>query len=140
MYYERSGGGITLSGGTPGEQLTFEDPLILESLQNILTELVNSDWIANISEINMERIYDISFTYADRFTVVLGDASELEYKLAVFDVVLARLQESLSESEQEGIIDLSSPEMARFQPYSTWAAENLIELPRITMTIRLKIL
>ncbi len=111
--------GITLSGGTPGEQLTFEDPLILESLQNILTELVNSDWIANISEINMERIYDISFTYADRFTVVLGDASELEYKLAVFDVVLARLQESLSESEQEGIIDLSSPEMARFQPYST---------------------
>ena len=59
----------------PGRQLVFEDGLMLESLKSILAELVKSDWIANISEINLEKIYNISFQYANRFTVVLGDAS-----------------------------------------------------------------
>ncbi|MBS7315511.1 MAG: FtsQ-type POTRA domain-containing protein [Clostridiaceae bacterium] len=98
----------------PGRQLVFEDGLMLESLKSILAELVKSDWIANISEINLEKIYNISFQYANRFTVVLGDASELEYKLAVFRVMLERLKDT-----DQGTIDLSTPEMARFQPYTT---------------------
>lgn len=106
--------GIAPSGDTPGKQLAFEDPLMLESLRSILTELVGSDWIGNIGEINLEKIYNITFSYGNRYTVVLGDASELPYKLSVFEVMLSRLRDT-----DQGIIDLSSPEMARFQPYTT---------------------
>ncbi len=106
--------GVTPSTNELGKPLTFEDPLMLESLKSILSELVKSNWIVDISEINLEKIYDISFAYANRYTVLLGDTSELEYKLSVFEEVLSHLSDT-----DEGIIDLSSPEMARFQPYTT---------------------
>lgn len=106
--------GVAPSTNEPGKQLVFEDPLMLESLRGILSELVNSDWIEDISEINLEKIYNISFSYANRYTVVLGDTSELSRKLSVFEVVLSRLHDT-----DQGVIDLTSPEMARFQPYNT---------------------
>lgn len=106
--------GVEPSTNEPGKQLAFEDPLMLESLKSILSELVKSDWIADISEINLEKIYNISFSYANRYTVLLGDTSELTYKLAVFEKVLSRLNDT-----DQGIIDLSSPAEARFQPYTT---------------------
>ena len=106
--------GVAPSGYETGKQLVFEDPLMLESLRNVLTELVKSDWIQSIGEINLEKIYEITFTYANRYTIILGDASELPYKLAVLREVLARLHET-----DQGVIDLSSPEMARFQPYTS---------------------
>ena len=106
--------GVAPSTNEPGKQLAFEDPLMLDSLKGILSELVNSDWIENISEINLEKIYNISFSYANRYTVVLGDTSELSRKLSVLKAVLSRLHET-----DQGIIDLTSPEMARFQPYKT---------------------
>ena len=64
--------GVAPSTNEPGKQLAFEDPLMLESLKGILTELVKSDWIENIGEINLEKIYSISFSYANRYTVLLG--------------------------------------------------------------------
>lgn len=106
--------GVAPSTNEPGKQLAFEDPLMLESLKGILTELVKSDWIENIGEINLEKIYNISFSYANRYTVLLGDTSELSRKLSVFEVVLSHLHDT-----DQGIIDLTSPEMARFQPYKT---------------------
>ena len=105
-----------INGASPvsrdrGKQLQFNDPLMLDSLRNVLSELVKSNWMDHISEINLEKIYSISFSYSNRFTVVLGDAGNLPYKLSLLEEVLSRLHET-----DQGVIDLSTPEMARFQP------------------------
>ncbi|MBE6934902.1 MAG: FtsQ-type POTRA domain-containing protein [Ruminococcaceae bacterium] len=97
-----------------GREVMFEDELMLDSLKNILTELVATDWITEIVDIDLERIYDISFNYGNRYTVLLGDASELPYKLAVFEEVLSRLHET-----DQGVIDLSTPSTVNFRPYTT---------------------
>ena len=97
-----------------GREVVFEDELMLDSLKNILTELVATDWITEIVDIDLERIYDISFNYGNRYTVLLGDSSELSYKLAVFEEVLSRLHET-----DQGVIDLSTPSTVNFRPYTT---------------------
>lgn len=94
-----------------GRQLVFSDPLMLETLQNILAYIVGSDWIQSIDRINIERIYSISFLYQGRITVQLGDTSDLEMKLAL----LAEVIEHNSE-DAAGTIDVSNIERVSFQP------------------------
>ncbi len=94
-----------------GKQLVFADPLMLETLQNVLAYIVGSDWIVNIDSINIERIYSISFQYQGRITVLLGDTSDLEMKLALLAEVLERNSE-----EASGTIDVSNIERVSFQP------------------------
>ena len=99
---------------TLGKEVVFADELMLDSLKHILSELVATDWITEIVDIDLDRIYDISFNYGNRYTVLLGDSSELPYKLAVFEEVLSRLHET-----DQGVIDLSTPSTVNFRPYST---------------------
>lgn len=94
-----------------GKQLVFSDPLMLETLQNVLAYIVGSDWIQNIDSINLERIYSISFLYQNRITVQLGDTSDLEMKLALLAEVIERNSE-----EAAGTIDVSNIERVSFQP------------------------
>ena len=94
-----------------GKQLVFSDPLMLETLQNVLAYIVGSDWIQNIDSINLQRIYSISFLYQNRITVQLGDTSDLEMKLALLAEVIERNSE-----EAAGTIDVSNIERVSFQP------------------------
>ncbi len=94
-----------------GRQLEFSDPLMLETLQNVLSHIVKSDWIRSIDSINIERIYSISFLYQNRFDVKLGDTSDLDMKLLLLREVIARNSE-----DAYGIIDVSSTERVSFQP------------------------
>ena len=94
-----------------GKQLEFSDPLMLETLQNVLSHIVKSDWIRSIDSINIERIYSISFLYQNRFDVKLGDTSNLDMKLLLLREVIARNSE-----DAYGVIDVSSTERVSFQP------------------------
>lgn len=94
-----------------GRQLEFSDPLMLETLQNVLSHIVKSDWIRSIDSINIERIYSISFLYQNRFDVKLGDTSDLDMKLLLLREVIARNSE-----DAYGVIDVSSTERVSFQP------------------------
>ena len=94
-----------------GKQLVFSDPLMLVTLQNVLSQIVKSEWIKNIDSINIERIYSISFLYQGRFDVKLGDTSDLDMKLRLLREVIARNSE-----DAYGTIDVSSTERVSFQP------------------------
>lgn len=94
-----------------GKQLVFSDPLMLETLQNVLSQIVKSEWIKSIDSINIERIYSISFLYQGRFDVKLGDTGDLDMKLRLLREVIARNSE-----DAYGTIDVSSTERVSFQP------------------------
>lgn len=94
-----------------GKQLVFADPLMLETLQNVLAYIVGSDWIENIDSINIERIYSISFSYQGRLEVKLGDTSDLEMKLKLLAEVIERNNEDAT-----GTIDVSNTQRVSFQP------------------------
>ena len=86
-------------------------PLMLETLQNVLSQIVKSEWIKNIDSINIERIYSISFLYQGRFDVKLGATGDLDMKLRLLREVIARNSE-----DAYGTIDVSSTERVSFQP------------------------
>lgn len=103
--------GVTPSEFIPGKQLKFDDPLMLISLKDVLSEIIGSGWMEYILEINLEKIYSISFNYANRYTVIIGDTSNLERKFAMLTEILERLSE-----RDQGTIYLSNPERAWFNP------------------------
>ena len=94
-----------------GKQLVFEDPLMLETMQNVLTHIVNSEWMAGIDFIDIEKIYSISFNYKKTLTVKLGDTTDIDMKLTLLNEVLKR-----NNGDMSGVVDISSTQRVSFQP------------------------
>lgn len=95
----------------PGKQLRFEDPLMLETMQTVLGYICATQWIDNISTIDIQKTYAVSFMYQDRLQVKLGDASNLDMKMKLLAEVISRNSE-----DAVGVIDVSSTDHVSFQP------------------------
>jgi len=104
--------GAELDQPEVGKQAVFVAPEQENPLFLVLNTANNSDILQNIGEIDISQTYDIQFTYADRFTVKVGTAGDLEQKIRYMKVVA---NEKLGPSET-GTIDVSDTQTARFIP------------------------
>jgi len=95
-----------------GKTLDLGDDLHIVSLQAVVKAFApDKDLCKEVSEINMEKLYDVSFLYDGRLKVNLGEADELEKKLRLFGEVLNKLERT-----DKGTVGLKNTDSVTFLP------------------------
>lgn len=107
---------ITVLGCEPnsmeiGKYIDFLQKEKEKTLLNVLLMAQKYGIIEQIENVNIDKLYNLTFEYTDRFTVVLGSAEKMEDK---FKLLLA-VEDELASAEK-GTIDISDTENIRFRP------------------------
>ncbi len=109
---------IPVEGIKPGTLLIGEpmqtedgDTRILEQLAQVLYQIEERGLQYSVGRIDFSDPNRVSFSYAGRYTVVLGGSSKIEHKFGMFLSVLSQLQEG-----DLGIINVSDGSTAHFIP------------------------
>lgn len=113
---EAAAGICSISGIEPkntkvGDYVEFSDEEKGKALFSILNTANNSGILKEIVAIDMEKIYEITLKYGQRFTVELGTVEDLDKKFQFLQKVIEQLGES-----DTGVIDLTDTRTARFRP------------------------
>jgi len=106
--------GLALVEPMAGNTMETDEKDQLKPLFDILHMAGNGDILNQMGELDLSKLYDIRFTYGDRFSVILGTVDGMEKKFKFFDLVLDELTK-----DDRGVIDLSNAEKeVRFIPES----------------------
>lgn len=105
-----------IKGGEPqsaevGKYIDFLQKEKEKTLLSILLITEKYDIISEISEINLEKLYNLTFSYKDRFKVELGSGEKIEEKIKL----LLLVEQKLGQNET-GVIDISDTENIRVRP------------------------
>lgn len=105
--------GLTPKSATAGQLLEVDsgEETKLLYLANVLTGIQSAGITEDVSSVDVSNIGSIKFSYAGRFTVILGNGEDVDYKLVKLRDVMERL-----EPDDRGKIDLSQDNTARFIP------------------------
>ncbi len=104
--------GLSVSSQTIGKEIDLGDDLRLVSLRAIASEVLTVEELAShIKDLDMEKLYDVSFNYDSRLRVDLGEADELTKKIRLFNEVLLKL-----EPTDKGTVSLKNTENITFLP------------------------
>ena len=104
--------GVALESPVVGKTAKFSSEESQKPLILALNTFRENDILKEIGTVCLEELYDISFTYTDRFTVKIGTTDDLDRKLRYMHTLI---QEKIS-STATGTIDVSDGRTARFIP------------------------
>ena len=90
-----------------GEIFTVDDKISEKKLIELLKKLKEYDILKDISEIDLQNLYNVRMRYNERYTIVLGDMNDLERKMRLFTQVLPKIGDYVSAS-----IDLTGEKSA----------------------------
>ncbi|MBQ2690693.1 MAG: FtsQ-type POTRA domain-containing protein [Clostridia bacterium] len=105
---------ISVSGGTlidpqVGKSAKFFDKESIDALFSVLITAKNNDILKDISDIDVTKVYDITFGYMERFTVRIGSYDDIERKFKFVDAVVGALSPN-----EKGTIDVSDGKTGYF--------------------------
>lgn len=109
---------VPVTGIAPGTLMIGEtmetedkDPVVVEHLALVLSQVQDRGLVSGITRIDFSDPQDVQFSFGGKYTVMLGDSSEIEYKFGMFVAVLDKLM-----AGDVGIIDVSDGKTAHFSP------------------------
>ena len=110
---------IPIDGISPGT-LMIGEPLqtsdgseeIVDFIAEVLYQLEERGLYRQVGRVDFSNPRRVSFTYGDKYTVVLGDSGNIEYKFGMLVSAMSQLLEG-----DVGIINVSDGNTARFSPY-----------------------
>ena len=110
---------IPIDGISPGT-LMIGEPLqtadgseeIVDFIAEVLYQLEERGLYREVGRVDFSNPRRVSFTYGDKYTVVLGDSGNIEYKFGMLVSAMSQLLEG-----DVGIINVSDGNTARFSPY-----------------------
>lgn len=105
--------GVSVKAPTAGMTVTSADQSRLDAALAVLAELDGTGILEHVASLNVEKDYDITVQYDDRYTIRLGGTDDLAYKIQYLTSILAELSDF-----QAGTIDLTDAanKKATFQP------------------------
>ena len=104
--------GATLEDPVVGKTAKFSSEETRKPLILALNTFVENDILEEIGEVCVEELYDITFTYTDRFKVKIGTTDDLDRKLRYMQTLI---NEKIGPTAT-GTIDVSDVRTARFIP------------------------
>lgn len=104
--------GVQLESPTVGKTAKFSSEETKKPLILALNTFLENDILEEIGTVCLEELYDITFTYTDRFTVKIGTTDDLDRKIRYMQTLIT---EKIS-STARGTIDVSDVRTARFIP------------------------
>ncbi len=113
--------GITPSTLSPGSQLETEEEFGTEYLERIVESAKNAALLTGVSSINVADRLNLSLVFDNRVFVLIGTASELDYKLQMMDTVLQK-----EGRDAVGHLDISMPGKAFFSEGSMRVPEGYV--------------
>jgi cell division protein FtsQ len=107
--------GISPTAVPIGRQLVVGDSekTKLQYLANVLTAIQGAGISGDVSSLDVSNIGSISFGYTDRFTVIMGNGEDADYKMLRLRDVIPQLK-----PDDRGKIDLSREDASHFIPYN----------------------
>lgn len=94
-----------------GKSIKSDDIQKQQALIEIIDVFSREQKLEYVTEISLEKIYDIKVNAYGKYEIHLGNTEEIDYKMKFLDEVLSKLTPS-----DTGEIDLSTPAYARFRP------------------------
>ncbi|MBR2616554.1 MAG: FtsQ-type POTRA domain-containing protein [Clostridia bacterium] len=90
-----------------GEKLVFGSADTLKTLGEMVRILEEREMLADVQSIDIREKFNIKLRYLDRFDLVVGEKTDLEYKFAMVEKVVEDLGDGVS-----GRIDVTDPDTA----------------------------
>ena len=105
--------GLLISSPTAGDSVSSPTPTALAAALDVMKELDGTGLLEHIRVIDVEKEYDMTLWYDDRYEIKLGGTDEMAYKIRYLCSILDQLSEF-----QAGTIDLTqaTQKRATFQP------------------------
>ncbi len=97
-----------------GKRLVLPEETAVDALDLIMDGLFELDIVADVSQIDISKLYRLTFLYQNRLQVQLGNSERMEKKLRLFHTILNELYPT-----DRGVLDVSLPPEGRFQPNSS---------------------
>lgn len=117
--------GITVQNPVIGQPMASEEQAenVTAALE-LLPLLEATDSISQVTEVRVDKTYDLVVLYGDTYEIHLGGTEQLEYKMEYLSAILKEPQVA-----EGGIIDLSLEEssVAVFKPWSAQSATGTTE-------------
>ena len=105
--------GLLISSPTAGDSVSSPAPTALAAALDVMKQLDGTGLLEHIRVIDVEKEYDITLWYDERYEIKLGGTDEMAYKIRYLCSILEQLSEF-----QAGTIDLTqaAQKKATFQP------------------------
>lgn len=98
--------GATIKSNTPGEYVEFNNETVGDSLNEIVTSL-NNNKLDDITEINVSKSANLTFTYDKRIVVELGLPENINYKVKTAKAIITEKLDPNDQGIIEGTLDVS---------------------------------
>ena len=99
--------GAKLKSNTPGDYVEYSNKAVGQSLTEIVTSL-NNNKLEDITEINVSKSANLTFTYDNRILVKLGLPENINYKIKTAKVIITEKLDPNNQGIIEGTLDVSS--------------------------------
>ncbi len=97
-----------------GARLVLAEEGAANALETVMTALSDVGLIADVGQVDVTKLYQLSFIYKNRLLVQLGNVEKMDRKVGLFQTILNELEET-----DRGILNVSEPPEGRFQPNSS---------------------
>ena len=90
--YSATVSGIALKNPLPGKVFTALESEKQQPMETLLAALEANDCFQYVSNIRIEKIYDIRMTYKDRYEVIFGRSDTIDNAVAKLELVVSELE------------------------------------------------
>ena len=98
-----------------GQPLQTEQPEQAQALAQLLQALSDTSLLDGVRSVNLEKVYDITLRYEERFDVLLGGTDQIDYKIHYLEEIIC----NQLDAGKTGTLDLTLEEegVARLIPW-----------------------
>ncbi len=94
-----------------GKEIAFVESYMLQALKDSIAYILNDEIAPKVTELSIEKLYDINFMYEDRLKVVIGESTDIEKKILYFKTVVQDIG-----TDESGTVNMKNPERTIFRP------------------------
>jgi len=94
-----------------GKEIAFVESYMLQALKDVMSYILDDEIARKVTDLSIEKLYDINFMYENRLKVVIGEPTDIEKKILYFKTVVNDIGD-----DEKGTVNVKNPERTIFRP------------------------